>query len=145
MNTEDISALWAEDSIIDRKNLASETLRSSVLHQKYLALLMQCKGRAMRLQHDYATMKEFKVRYFNGEVNKDELASLGLNQYQGLRPLKTDMATKLDGDQDLQKIKMKMQYSADLMYQLESILHAIKGRDWGIRNHIENQKFEAGM
>lgn len=144
MDFDSISAMWADDCQIDRNNLTIETLTGAQLHQKYLAILMQCKGRQIKLNNDYALLKEVKTRYYNGELSKDELEEYGLTQYQGLKPLKSDMAVKLDGDQDIIKIKLKMQYNEGMIYQLESILQSIKGRDWAIRNHLQWLQFQAG-
>lgn len=136
--------MWAIDCVVDRDDLTNATLQSSLLHAKYLAMLMQVKARMIKLGADAAQMKAFKTRYYNGEVTKTELDELDLSQYQGLRPLKADMVTKLDGDPDVSQIKMKIQYSESLVYQLESILHSIKGRDWAVRNFIQWKMFEAG-
>lgn len=144
MDFESISAMWSEDCKIDRNNLTIETLAAANLHQKYLSILMQCKGRQIKLTNDYAQLKELKTRYYNGELSKEELDEYSLTQYQGLKPLKSDMATKLDGDQDIIKLKLKIQYNEGMIYQLESILQSIKSRDWAIRNHLQWLQFQAG-
>lgn len=144
MNIEEINEQWAADCTIDRNRLTEETLRSANLHQKYLALLMQCKSKLIKLSSDYSEMKELKTRYYNGELTQEELVEHGLKQYQGLKPLKSTMGEKLDGDSDIIKLKLKIQYMENMQYQLESILQQIKGRDWALRNHIEYIKFVAG-
>lgn len=144
MQIEDISAMWAEDCHINRNDLSLETLRTPNLHQKYLDLLMQVKSRLIKYANDFAAMKELKTRYYNGELNQEELTAHGLKQYQGLKPLKSTMGEKLEGDPDLLRIKLKVQYTENMIYMLESILSQIKGRDWQLRNHIEYSKFIAG-
>lgn len=144
MNIEQINELWAADCSIDRNKLTEETLKSASLHQKYLELLMQCKGKLIKLASDYSELKDLKTRYYNGELTQEELTEHNLKQYQGLKPLKSTMSEKLDGDSDIIKIKLKIQYMENMQYQLESILQQIKGRDWSIRNHIEYIKFVAG-
>jgi hypothetical protein len=144
MNIEQINELWAADCGIDRNKLTEETLRSANLHQKYLELLMQCKSKLIKLSSDYLELKELKTRYYNGELTQEELQENNLKQYQGLKPLKSTMGEKLDGDSDIIKLKLKIQYMENMQYQLESILQQIKGRDWGIKNHIEYLKFVAG-
>ena len=144
MNIEEINEQWAADCTINRNNLTEETLRSANLHQKYLALLMQCKGKLIKLSSDYSELKDLKTRYYNGELTQEELQENNLKQYQGLKPLKSTMSEKLDGDPDIIKLKLKIQYMENMQYQLESIMQQIKGRDWSIRNHIEYIKFVAG-
>jgi hypothetical protein len=89
-------------------------------------------------------MKELRSRYYQGILSKEELEDYGWSQFQGLKPLKSDMQSKLDGDSELQKIRLKVQYIEAMHYQLESILNQIKGRDWSIKNHIQWQMFQAG-
>lgn len=144
MNIEQINEQWAGDCTIDRNKLTEETLRTANLHQKYLDMLMGCKSKLIKLTSDYLALKDLKTRYYNGELTQDELEEHNLKQYQGLKPLKSTMNEKLEGDSDIIKVKLKMQYLEAMQYQLESILQQIKGRDWSIRNHIEYIKFVAG-
>ena len=144
MKIEDINEQWAVDCHINRNDLTLETLRTPNLHQKYLHLLMQCKQKLIKYAADFETMKDLRTRYYQGTLSKEELEEYGWSQYQGLKPLKSDLGTKLDGDTELQKIKLKVQYIEAMHYQLESILHQIKGRDWAIRNHVEYIKFSSG-
>ena len=144
MNIEEINEAWAQDSPIDRNNLTVETLRSPNLHQKYLGFLMQAKSKLIKLENDLAELRILKFRYYRGELTKEELDAHGWNQYQGLKPLKSDMNEFLESDADILKIKLRAKYIENMIYQLESIMKQISGRDWAIRNHIEHMKFVAG-
>lgn len=144
MQIEEIDSAWAKDCKIDRNNLAEETIRSGVLHQKYLNLLMSVKNKLIKQTNDYLIMKDLRTRYYLGELTKEELENHGWSQYQGLKPLKSDMQNKLDVDSELLKIKLKIQYLENIQYQLESILQQIRNRDWAIKSHIEWLKFQAG-
>lgn len=144
MDIEKINELWAEDCSIDRNKLTEETLRTPALHQKYLHLLLQAKNRLLKYENEYSAMKMAKYRYLRGEMTKEELEEIGWKQYQGLKPLKSDMEFVLEHDTELNKIDLKIKYIKNVIYQLESILTNIKGRDWAIRNHVEWMKFQAG-
>ena len=144
MDFDSINDMWANDCKINRNDLTIETLNTASLHQKYLGMLMKCKGNLIRYQSQFASLRDLKTRYYNGELSKDELADNGMVQYQGLKPLKSDMQNKLDGDSDIIKMKLKIEYVEAMIYQLESILHSIKGRDWAIKNHIQWLQFQAG-
>ena len=144
MNIDFITEEWARDSAIDRNDLVAETLRTPQLHAKYLNLVMQCRGKLIKIQQDYNELRATKTRYYRGEMDKSELEELGWLQYQGLKPLKSDMDAVLSGDSDLNRVKLRIEYLETMQYQLESILQNIKGRDWGIKNHIEYTKFMAG-
>ena len=141
---EQIDAMWAKDCIIDRNNLTEETIKTASLHQKYLSMMMEVRNKLIKYNHDYLQMKELRSRYYLGELTKDELEQNGWMQYQGLKPLKSDMQTKLETDSELLKLKIKIQYLENIQYQLENILNQIKGRDWALKNHIEWLKYASG-
>jgi len=141
---EEIDSMWSKDCKIDRNNLTEETIRSGILHQKYLNLLMSAKNKLIKLTNDYLVMKDLRTRYYLGELTKEELEQYGWPQYQGLKPLKSDMQSKLDTDSELLKIKLKIQYLENIQYQLESILQQIRNRDWAIKSHIEWLKYASG-
>lgn len=144
MNIDDINAMWSEDCNIDRNKLTEESLRTPNLHAKYLSLLMQYKQRHIKYTVEYNDLRSLKFRYYRGELDKDTLEEHGWQQYQGSRPLKGDMDQILEGDSDLGKINLRISYCTSIIHQLESIMGAIKARDWQIRNAIENNKFIAG-
>lgn len=144
MDIESINAEWAEDCKIDRNNLTEETLKTANLHSKYLQMLMNCKNKYLKYHNDVAVMRELRSRYYSGQLSVEELYQYGWKQYQGLKPLKSDLASKLDADSELLKLKLKMQYMENMIEQLEYILQSIKGRDWAVKNHIEYLKFAAG-
>lgn len=141
---EQIDAMWAKDCVIDRNNLTEETIKTASLHQKYLSMMMEVRNKLIKYSHDYLQMKELRSRYYLGELTKDELEQNGWMQYQGLKPLKSDMQTKLETDSELLKLKIKIQYLENIQYQLENILNQIKGRDWALKNHIEWLKYASG-
>lgn len=145
LDIETVMNMWAEDSKIDRNQLQEESLKASQLHQKYLQILMQVKTKLLKSEKDFNDLRLKKYRWFRGEMSQDELKQLGWPQYQGLKPLKTDMEFVLEHDPDVGNLNIKIQYLKNMVYQLESILNSIKGRDWAIRNHIEYTKFVAGF
>lgn len=144
MNIDEVNSQWETDCKIDRNHLTEEALRTPNLHQKYLDMLMQIKLKYMKFSSDYQQLRLVKFKYYRGELTKQELAERGWDQYQGLKPLKSDMDEFLSSDADLVKLKMRIEYCESAMYQLESILKMISSRDWQIRNSIEHLKFVAG-
>ena len=51
----------------------------------------------------------------------------------------------LTGDEDLNTMKVKIEYLETMIYLLESILTQIKARDWQLKTAVEWKKFLAGM
>lgn len=144
MDVDYINEQWAIDSNINKDDILSETLRTANLHQKYLQMLMQCKNKLLKYANDYAVMRDIRSQYYSGALSLDELKERGWSQYQGLKPLKTDMHAKLEADSELAKIKLKVQYVENMIAQLEYIMNSLRGRDWAVKNYIEWSKFQAG-
>jgi hypothetical protein len=51
----------------------------------------------------------------------------------------------LQGDTDLNTLRVKIDYLETMIYFLESVLTQIKARDWQIKSHIDWKRFLAGM
>ncbi|CAB4127126.1 Recombination, repair and ssDNA binding protein UvsY [uncultured Caudovirales phage] len=135
---------WDQDSVMDDNHISDESIRVPKLHAKYIRYLMQAKLKVTKYQNDFNVLKKTKFRYYRGELSREELIELNWSQWQNLKPLKTEMDQFLDGDTDLNNMKVKIEYLQTMVYLLESILGQIKGRDWQIRNIIEHKKFLAG-
>lgn len=144
-NIDELKQMWASDSQIKETELARESLRTPHLHSKYLDMLINAKMKVSAYQHDLARMQLFKARYYKGELTKDELLEYGLPQWQYNKPLKSEMDGLLDADADCIKIRQKIDYVTLMVFQLEQIMNAIKGRGWDIRNAIEFLKYQSGL
>jgi hypothetical protein len=144
MNLEELHDLWEEDCVIDDDRLDRASVKTPNLHAKYLRFLIQHKMKLAALQSEYNTVRQKKFRYYRGEMGKAELEELKWDQWQGNKPLKNEMDEFLEGDSDLNKIKIKCEYIKGMIEALESILGQIKARDWQIRNAIQWKQFVAG-
>jgi hypothetical protein len=144
MNLEELHDLWEEDCVIDDDRLDRASVKTPNLHAKYLRFLIQHKMKLAALQSEYNIVRQKKFRYYRGEMPKVELEELKWNQWQGNKPLKNEMDEFLEGDSDLNKIKIKCEYIKGMIEALESILGQIKARDWQIRNAIQWKQFVAG-
>ena len=145
MNIEQIQQMWETDAEIDDNYLGEQSTATPKLHAKYVKLLVQAKLKLTKVQSDYNLMRKAKFRYYRGEMSRDELNDLGWNQWQGVKPLKNEMDEFLTGDDDLNTLKVKIDYLETMIYLLESILGQIKARDWQIKSGIEWKRFLAGM
>lgn len=145
MNIEELHDLWDRDCFIDDDHLDKSSIDTAKLHSKYLRLLIQHKMKIAAYQAEYNNLRQAKFRYYRGEMPRDELTERSWNQWQGVKPLKNEMDEFLTGDQDLNKIDLKISYIKVMVEALDSILGQIKARDWQIRNAIEYKKFIAGV
>jgi hypothetical protein len=144
MNIDELKTTWAKDSIISEMDLSREALRTPQLHSKYIDLLIDSKMKLATRKHDLARMQNLKSRYYRGELSKDELLQYELVQWQYNKPLKSEMDSVLDADEDCILIKGKIEYFDMMVYFLESIMKSIASRGWDIKAAIEFKKFQAG-
>ena len=145
MNIEEIQQMWEQDSIIDDNHLGEASTETAKVHSKYIKLMVGVKLKLTKARGDYNILRKNKFRYYRGELSREELAQLGWQQYQLIKPLKNEMDEFLQGDQDLITLNTRIEYLETMGYLLEGILGQIKARDWQLKNGIEWKKFLAGM
>ena len=145
MTLDEIQDLWDADSSIDDNYLGENAIATPKLHAKYVRILMGVKLKHTKLSSDYNQLRKNKFRYYRGEMSRDQLQELGWDQWQGVKPLKNEMDEFLNGDSELNTLKVKIEYLETMIYLLESILGQIKARDWQIKSAIEWKRFLAGM
>jgi hypothetical protein len=145
MTLDDIQNEWDKDSAIDDNYLGEHATKTPKLHAKYVRLLVGVKLKHTKLSSDYNMLRKNKFRLYRGELSREELTSLGWAQWQGVKPLKNEMDEFLQGDTDLNTLRVKIDYLETMIYLLESILGQIKARDWQLKSAIEWKKFLAGM
>jgi hypothetical protein len=145
MNIEEIQQMWEQDSVIDDNHLGEASTETAKVHSKYIKLMVGVKLKLTKARGDYNILRKNKFRYYRGELSREELAELGWQPYQLIKPLKNEMDEFLQGDQDLIALNTKIEYLETMGYLLEGILGQIKARDWQLKNGIEWKKFLAGM
>jgi hypothetical protein len=144
MKLSEIQEMWSKDCKIDQLNLGPESTKTPEFHAKYLNLLTNAKLQLRKAEADYYRMRRTKLRYYKGELTRQELEELGWNQYQGLKTLRNEMDDVLQCDEDLIKITDKIEYVKAVLYQLEQILRSLNSRTWDIKSAIEWTKFTNG-
>lgn len=137
-------AEWAKDSTIDETNLMNEMYRHPMKHSKYLTHLQTYKVKLRQMTAKYMSLRSDKVRYYNGEMPKSELAERGWQQYLFAKPLKAQMEALLEGDADLQKLQEQTLYIETLAQSCESILKDLGNRYYLFKSMVEYQKFLSG-
>jgi hypothetical protein len=144
MNIQEIQDMWDIDSDIDSAKLGDESLKTPKLHAKYVRILMDSRMKLIKLKTDYATMRQLRFRYYRGELTRQELQDNTWEQWQYSKPIKSEMDEHLKGDVELSKIEARIDYMNIMIGLVESIMNAIKSRQWDIRNSIDHMKFMAG-
>lgn len=144
MDIEQIKENWKADCVIDESKLAYSSVETAKLHSKYLNLLIDTKLKITRNKAQFDEYKRVKIKYYKGEMTKEELEEHGWEQYKYNKPLKSEMEDLLSGDSELNKYKYRLEYLQSVEYLLESILSQIKSRDFQIKNIITWKQFTAG-
>lgn len=145
MKLSEIQDNWEKDCIINESNLGEAAITSPTLHSKYLRVLTNTKLRLRKSESDYLRLRKIKYRYFRGEMTKEELEKQGWNQYQGTKPIKSEMEEFLSTDDDLINLEDTIEYYKTVIYELESIMKSIHSRTWDIKNAIEWNKIQNGI
>ena len=141
---ENIISEWEDDAKIDTLNIQEETVSAPLLHSKYIKKLSLWKKRKYTYTNKLATLRKDKIRYFRGEMSKDELSVLGWTQYQGNRLIRSELEETLKGDPDMLKIQSQIDLIDSVIYVLESIVKMINSRDFEISNYIKYALFTKG-
>lgn len=145
MQLNELMLEWEKDSAIDDERLGEESTRTPNLHSKYINMLVAMKLKRSKIDAEFRILRKNKFRYYRGELTRNELADLGWEQWQGVKPLKNEMDEFLEGDTDLVALKSKIDYLNVTVEFLESVMSAIRARDWQLKNGIEWKKFLVGM
>lgn len=145
MNIEQLQEEWDRDSEIDDNYLGEHATKTPKLHAKYIKLLVNVKLKHTKLQSDYNILRKNKFRYFRGELSRDELQALDWSQWQGIKPLKNEMDEFLQGDTELNTLRVKIDYLETMIYFLESVMKQLQSRDYQISTAVKWKMFLAGM
>lgn len=143
MDTNDIAALWAKDSLIDETNLVGESKRIPELHSKYYNLYYREVLRVKKLKADYKELEMEKRNYYDGSMDELTLKEKGWKPFQ-LKVLRNDLDKYIQADKDIIQASLKIDYHTANANYLEDIIKTIHSRNFVIKNMIDILKFQSG-
>ena len=132
------------DLEIDESDLASESLRTPQLHNKYLMLLMRLKNKRDKIENEYKVLEKNKWLYYTGKMSDEELKTLGWEPFE-LNILRTDIDRILLADKDLIELQNKLNEISRIVNYIEEVIKIISNRQWSIRSAIDWMKFTNGQ
>lgn len=144
MTLDEIFDNWGSDCKINRSELGDAALDIPKLHHKYYRMLSNERLLLRKLETDYATLRENKRAWANGEMTSETLKTLGWQQ-QLKKVLRTDMDDFLAADTDVIKMTLRMAMQKEKIDVLDSIIKTITNRSFQISNAINWEKFKMGM
>jgi len=140
-----INTDWSNDSKINELDLVGSIRDVPKLHSKWIGKLSLAKLQLRQRISKYNNLRQAKFRYYRGEMTKDELDKFGWTQWQGVKPLKTDMSEFLQTDPDLTLLEDKIHYMEVVVSTLEAIIRSINSRGYDLKTMLEAKKFYNGM
>ena len=143
MNHESIIAEWKKDSEIDETELGKASLDTSKLHQKYLTLYTNEKVKMLKLKSNVYKVKKVLTEYYLGELDNDELAEIGRDQFYK-KILKNELETYILADELFIETKFKADIQSEKVDYLESVLKQLNNRGFQIKNAVDWTKFCSG-
>lgn len=143
MDTNDIAALWAKDSVIDETNLVGESKKIPQLHSKYYNLFYREVLRVKKLKAEYKELERLKREYYDGSMAEEDLREQGWKPFR-LKVLRNDVDKYIQADKDIIKLSLTIDYHTANSNYLEDIIRTIHSRNFIIKNMIDMLKFQAG-
>jgi len=145
MKLSEIQEMWTVDCKIDQLNLGPESTKTPELHSKYLNLLSNSKLQLRKYEAEYFRLRGRKMKWYRGELSRQDLENLGWDQWLGNKPLKNELDDIIQCDDDIIKAQDKVEYIKATIYQLEQIIRSLNSRTWDIKSAIEWTKFTNGL
>ena len=140
MTLEELQAQAAKDLVIDDTELDTESLKTPILHNKYLQYYNKFNLLLKKSQWEERTLQREKWEYYTGKSDPEVYKQKPFD----LKVLKNDVHIYINSDEDIQKIQAKIEYQSAIVSYLEQILRMINNRSFTIKNAIEWRRFTSG-
>ena len=140
MTLEELQAEADKDLVIDDTELDTESLKTPILHNKYLQYYNKFNLLLKKSQWEERTLQREKWEYYTGKSDP----SVYKEKPFDLKVLKNDVHIYINADEDIQKIQAKIIYQEAIVNYLEQSLRMINNRSFTIKNAIEWRRFTSG-
>ena len=142
MNLENLQDMWRSDSKLDEDLHDNDSLAIPQLHMKYMEF--HNKYSLMKKERDIEMKRLIKEKwlYYKGKapssVYKEMPFDLKLTT-------KEEISMFIEADEDIGKLKYKIEYIDQVLFFLDGVLRMINNRTYHIKNAIEWKKFQSGF
>lgn len=143
MKLEEILDMWSTDTNIDRTELGEEALKLPKLHSKYLRIFTEERLTLRKMEEDRKQLVLTKHDYYRGVLPDEDLKALGWEPFR-MTLLKSDIPMRMEADQDIIKINLKIAMQQEKVDTLEAIIKSISNRGFLIKSAIDYEKFKVG-
>ena len=142
MNLETLQDMWKIDSKLDDDLHDNDSLAIPQLHMKYMEF--HNKYSLMKKERDIEMKRLIREKwlYYKGKapssVYKEMPFDLKLTT-------KEEISMFIEADEDIGKLKYKIEYIDQVIFFLDGVLRMINNRTYHIKNAIEWKKFQSGF
>ena len=142
MNLENLQDMWRSDSKLDEDLHDNDSLAIPQLHMKYMEFHNQYS--LMKKERDIEMKRLIREKwlYYKGKapssVYKEMPFDLKLTT-------KEEISMFIEADEDIGKLKYKIEYIDQVLFFLDGVLRMINNRTYHIKNAIEWKKFQSGF
>ena len=140
---DDLLAMWAKDSDIDRTEPGKALLDIPKLHSKYLNILSNHRLLIREAEFKYNRMKKIKWEYYTGKLDDDDLKKYEWDPFPYV--LKSDLSTYMESDEDLNKYSAQKIMHDEIVEVCTAILKELNSRTFQLRDFIAWERFIQGV
>ena len=142
MNLENLQDMWRSDSKLDEDQHDNDSLAIPQLHMKYMEFHNQYSLMKREREIEMKRLIKEKWLYYKGKapssIYKEMPFDLKLTT-------KEEISMFIEADEDIGKLKYKIEYIDQVLFFLDGVLRMINNRTYHIKNAIEWKKFQSGF
>jgi len=140
MDLEKLQEEATRDLQIDDTELDMESVRTPIIHNKYLKYLSKFSLLLKKAEDDYDILAKDKWEYYTGKAPEEVYREKPFE----IKILKQDVDKYIKSDAELIKLSQKITYLRTVINYIEGIIRNINNRTFNIKNAIEWKKFTQG-
>jgi len=142
MNLETLQDMWKSDSKLDEDLHDNDSLAIPQLHMKYMEFHNQYS--LMKKERDIEMKRLIKEKwlYYKGKAPSSVYKKM---PFDLKLTTKEEISMFIEADEDIGKLKYKIEYIDQVIFFLDGVLRMINNRTYHIKNAIEWKKFQSGF
>ena len=142
MNLETLQDMWRSDSKLDEDLHDNDSLAIPQLHMKYMEFHNQYS--LMKKERDIEMKRLIKEKwlYYKGKAPSSVYKEI---PFDLKLTTKEEISMFIEADEDIGKLKYKIEYIDQVIFFLDGVLRMINNRTYHIKNAIEWKKFQSGF
>ena len=142
MNLENLQDIWRSDSKLDEDQHDNDSLAIPQLHMKYMEFHNQYSLMKREREIEMKRLIKEKWLYYKGKAPSSIYKEI---PFDLKLTTKEEISMFIEADEDIGKLKFKIEYIDQVLFFLDGVLRMINNRTYHIKNAIEWKKFQSGF